>query len=127
MTIRSNENFLLNLKGTQKPKLLDRECKISALPDADPKSVNHAFTLLSEKFETHRRSHTANVIAQVYYQNKPNNWVQINEPRDLNSECYGSLGTGDCNCRGKFYPHLWPKEAGAKIMGVFDSLQASAQ
>jgi polyhydroxybutyrate depolymerase len=59
------------------------------------------------------------------------------EPRDLNCECYGPPGTPnpvawcphtqDLNRRGKFYPHLWPKEAGAAIMAFFDSLPASAQ
>jgi len=59
------------------------------------------------------------------------------EPRDLNCECYGQLGTPnpvfwcphteDNNCQGKFYPHLWPKEASAVIMDFFDSLPAPAQ
>jgi polyhydroxybutyrate depolymerase len=59
------------------------------------------------------------------------------EPRDLNCECYGSPGTlnpvvwcphtENLNRRGKFYPHLWPKEAGAAIMEFFDSLPRSAQ
>jgi polyhydroxybutyrate depolymerase len=59
------------------------------------------------------------------------------EPRDLNCECYGPPETQDpvvwCphtedhNRRGKFYPHLWPKEAGAVIMDFFDSLPASTQ
>ena len=59
------------------------------------------------------------------------------EPRDLNCECYGPPGTPnpvvwcphtqDLNRQGKFYPHLWPKEAGAAIMEFFDSLPASAQ
>ncbi len=59
------------------------------------------------------------------------------EPRDLNCECYGPPGTPNpvvwcphtenLNRRGKFYPHLWPKEAGAAIMEFFDSLPRSAQ
>jgi polyhydroxybutyrate depolymerase len=59
------------------------------------------------------------------------------EPRKLNCECYGPPQTPDpviwCphtenyNHRGKFYPHLWPKEAGAAIMEFFDSLPAPAQ
>ena len=59
------------------------------------------------------------------------------EPRNLNCECYGPPETPnpvvwcphteDHNRRGKFYPHLWPKEAGAVIMEFFDSLPASAQ
>ena len=59
------------------------------------------------------------------------------EPRDLNCECYGPPEspnpvvwcphTENHNRRGKFYPHLWPKEAGAVIMDFFDSLPASTQ
>lgn len=80
--IRLESNLCINLRGTKNPELLDCTCKIPALPDATPKSINHAFTLLSEKFETHRRSHTANVFQQVYYQNKPNHWVQLDERRN---------------------------------------------
>ena len=80
--VRLESELCINFKGTKKPELLDCECKIPALPDADAKSINHAFTLLPEKFETHRRSHTASVFAQVYYQIKPNHWVQINERRE---------------------------------------------
>ena len=59
------------------------------------------------------------------------------EPRELNCECYGPPQTPnpvtwcphteDHNRRGKFYPHLWPKEAGATIMEFFDSLPTPAQ
>ena len=59
------------------------------------------------------------------------------EPMDLNCECYGppeSINpvvwcphTEDHNRRGKYFPHLWPQEAGAAIMNFFDSLPAPAQ
>jgi polyhydroxybutyrate depolymerase len=59
------------------------------------------------------------------------------ESRELNCECYGPPQTPNpviwCphtenyNRRGKFYPHLWPKEAGAAIMEFFDSLPTPAQ
>ncbi len=58
------------------------------------------------------------------------------KPRDLNCQCYGPPDTPnpvvwcphaeDHNRRGKFYPHLWPKEAGTMIMDFFDSLPSSA-
>lgn len=54
------------------------------------------------------------------------------EPAALNCECYGPAGapnpvvwcphTEDTNRHGKFYPHLWPAEAGQAIMEFFDSL-----
>lgn len=59
------------------------------------------------------------------------------EPRELHCQCYGPPlasnpvvwcpHTENLNRRGKFYPHLWPKEAGAVIMDFFDSLPASTQ
>jgi polyhydroxybutyrate depolymerase len=59
------------------------------------------------------------------------------EPRGLNCECYGSPDTPnpvvwcshteDHNRRGKFYPHLWPREAGEVIMEFFDALPRSAR
>jgi len=59
------------------------------------------------------------------------------EPRDLNCECYGPAQapnpviwcphSEDYNRRGKFYPHLWPKNAGGAIMDFFDSLPAQNQ
>ncbi|KGM38301.1 hypothetical protein JY97_17100 [Alkalispirochaeta odontotermitis] len=59
------------------------------------------------------------------------------EPRDLNCECYGPPQAPnpviwcphaeDYNRCGKFYPHLWPKNAGAAIMDFFDSLPAQYQ
>ena len=59
------------------------------------------------------------------------------EPQSLNCECYGppeSLNpvvwcphAEDYNRRGKFYPHLWPKEAGSTIIEFFDSLPALGQ
>jgi polyhydroxybutyrate depolymerase len=58
-------------------------------------------------------------------------------PRDLNCECYGPPDshnpvvwcphTENNNRRGKFYPHLWPQNAGAAIMDFFDALPASTQ
>jgi hypothetical protein len=45
-------------------------------------SVNHAYTLLSEKFEKHRKTHTGNVFDQVYGQNKNQKWVQLREFRN---------------------------------------------
>jgi hypothetical protein len=80
--IRLESELCINFRGTKNPELLDCTCKIPALPDVAAKSVNHAFTLLSEKFEIHRRSHTTNVFEQVYYQNKTNRWVKLSEHRN---------------------------------------------
>ena len=54
------------------------------------------------------------------------------DPSALNCESYGEPGaanpvvwcphTEDTTRSGRFYPHLWPAEAGAAITGFFDSL-----
>ncbi len=59
------------------------------------------------------------------------------EPQSLNCKCYGPPDalnpvvwcphTEDHNRRGKFYPHLWPREAGTAIMAFFDSLPPPGQ
>ncbi len=55
------------------------------------------------------------------------------EPQSLKCQCYGPPDavnpvvwcphTQDNNRHGKFYPHLWPQEAGKEIMQFFDSLK----
>lgn len=50
-----------------KTGLLDScPCTIPAL-SVEAASVNEAYTLISQKYETHRRSHTGNVFKCVYY------------------------------------------------------------
>jgi polyhydroxybutyrate depolymerase len=61
--------------------------------------------------------------------------AQACEPRSLKCECYGPPETPnpvvwcphteDHNRQGRFYSHLWPKDAGAAIMNFFDSLPAA--
>lgn len=46
--------------------LLDCRCAIPALGSVKARSVNHAYTLISQHYEQHRRSHTGNVFAKVY-------------------------------------------------------------
>jgi len=45
-------------------------------------SLNHAYTVLSEKFEPHRISHTGNVYEQVLYQEKNEHWYPLKLFRD---------------------------------------------
>lgn len=40
-------------------------------------SLNHAFTLLSERLETHRISHTGNVYARVFYCESNGKWYPL--------------------------------------------------
>lgn len=45
-------------------------------------SLNHAFTVLSERFETHRISHTGNVHERVFYRDSNDKWYPIGDIRD---------------------------------------------
>lgn len=62
-------------RGVDKTELV---CSRIVMPAGfDPKeatSLNHACTLLSEKFETHRISHTRNVYQYVFYLDEARHW-----------------------------------------------------
>lgn len=44
-------------------------------------SLNHAFTLLSQAYETHRISNTGNVYTRVFYQDKDARWYPLDDLR----------------------------------------------
>ncbi|MFN4265766.1 MAG: hypothetical protein ACK4F8_08500 [Aquabacterium sp.] len=44
-------------------------------------SLNHAFTLLSEKYETHRLSHTGNVYQRIFYREPSGRWYPLDDLR----------------------------------------------
>jgi hypothetical protein len=58
--------LFINLRSTKKGALRDCECSIPAL-EKKANSVNHAYTMISEHFETHRRSHSGNVFEKIFY------------------------------------------------------------
>lgn len=45
-------------------------------------SLNHAYTLLSELFETWRESHTGNIYEHVLYQDSDERWYPLKDLRD---------------------------------------------
>jgi hypothetical protein len=45
-------------------------------------SVNHAFTLLSEKFEPWRQAHTGSIYERVFYPEEDGLWYPLNDLRD---------------------------------------------
>ncbi len=45
-------------------------------------SLNHAFTLLSERYETHRLSHTGNVYTSMFYQESNGRWYPLDLLRE---------------------------------------------
>lgn len=68
-------------RGVDKTELV---CSRVTMPDgfdpAEATSLNHACTLLSEKFETHRISHTKNVYQYVFYLDKARGWHRGDQP-----------------------------------------------
>jgi len=74
-----------------KVKGLER-CELSSstilLPDGIPmpegrsiKSLNHAFTVLSQTYEKHRISNTGNVYTRIFYQDKDERWYPLDDLR----------------------------------------------
>ncbi len=45
-------------------------------------SLNHAFTQLSEQYETHRISHTGNVYERIFYEESSGEWYPLAQLRD---------------------------------------------
>jgi len=62
-------------RGTKNAELNPCECFIPALK-LPANSINHAYTLISERFEPHRTSHTANVFAKVHFE-KNGTWHRL--------------------------------------------------
>lgn len=44
-------------------------------------SLNHAFTLLSERYEKHRLSHTGNVYERFFYEESDKRWYPLDDLR----------------------------------------------
>lgn len=66
-------------RGTKSAELLPCRCTIPSLGE-DAKSVNHAYTMISQAYEPHRISHTGNVFTKVYYL-AGNTWKPLKELR----------------------------------------------
>jgi hypothetical protein len=49
----------------------------SAITDKPVSSLNHAYTKLSETFETWRISHTGNIYTQVLYKERSGKWYPL--------------------------------------------------
>jgi len=79
--VRLQEALVLRLRGDKEPALEDCRCIIPRL-NVEARSLNHAFTLLSTKFETKRISHTGNVFTRVYcYSHTRKAWHPLDELR----------------------------------------------
>lgn len=71
----------LTFRGTKKPVLEDCRCKLPSLK-ITVRSLNEAYTKLSEKYEPHRRGHGGNVFQKVFYLPPgQHNWQPLDELR----------------------------------------------
>ncbi len=78
--VKLDANLSLQVRGDQEAKLSPCSCTINAL-DKKAKSLNHAFTLISEAYETLRLSHSGNVFERAYTEVTPGKWQSLDELR----------------------------------------------
>lgn len=64
------DELQIKLRGSKKPNLMSCKCKIEALDNIEAISLNQAYSLISEKYEIQRKSHTGNVFDKIYIKEK---------------------------------------------------------
>lgn len=74
------ENLRLEMRGTKKPMLLHCECHVPLL-NQNAKSLNHAYSLISQTIEPTRASHNGNVF-RLGFVRQGERWVSLNTLRD---------------------------------------------
>lgn len=80
--IRETGGVWLKLKGLERSELTCSTVIMSrGFEPAAATSLNHALTLLSQVYETHRISNTGNVYTRVFYQEKNDRWYPLNDLR----------------------------------------------
>ena len=72
----------LKVKGLERCELQGSTVLMPAgFAEAAAISLNHAFTLLSERYETHRLSHTGNVYERFFYEESDGCWYPLDDLR----------------------------------------------
>jgi len=77
--VKLDADLWLQVRGDQEAGLSRCLCTITAL-SRPAESLNHAFTLISEAYETKRRSHSGNVFERGYVMSK-SGWQNLDELR----------------------------------------------
>jgi len=73
----------MHLSGLDRCELVSSLIELpDGLEEIHAQSLNHAFTMLSERYETHRLSHTGNVYERVFYQESNGEWYPLSALRD---------------------------------------------
>lgn len=87
--IRLITPLMLKFRGTKQPSLLDCKCAIPALTETDEtfepaESLNHAYRLISTKFEPNRRSFGGSVFLKVFFrfQEENDRWMRLKDLRE---------------------------------------------
>jgi hypothetical protein len=78
--VRLEQDLYIRIRGDQEAKLESCKCVIPALK-LEATSINHAFTLISEAYETNRLSHTGNVFERTYTPVGPKRWQTLDDLR----------------------------------------------
>lgn len=78
--VHLEQDLSIRIRGDQEARLEKCKCVIPALR-REASSVNHAFTLVSEAYETQRLSHTGNVFERAYTWVEPAGWRTLAELR----------------------------------------------
>ena len=72
----------LKLKGLERCELVSSTIRMpDGFSESTAISLNHAFTLLSRAYETHRISNTGNVYTRVFYQDRDGCWYPLDDLR----------------------------------------------
>ncbi len=74
------EDLKLTLRGSKKARLLPVKCSVAILTN-DTNSLNQIYTLISQKVEPSRRSHSGNVFDKIYYKDV-DGYRKIGDKRD---------------------------------------------
>lgn len=80
--VKLNADLWLQVRGDQEARLSNTRCTIRSLNE-EAKSLNHAFMLISEAYETKRRSHSGNVFERAYAQDERGDWQSLDDLRLL--------------------------------------------
>jgi hypothetical protein len=78
--VKLNAPLWLEIRGDQETRLSQCNCTVSVLKKS-AQSLNHAFTLISEAYETKRRSHSGNVFRRGYARSNSAWWRSLDELR----------------------------------------------
>lgn len=80
--VDSQGGLWLKVKGLERCELSGSTVLMpNGFEPATAISLNHAFTLLSERYEKHRLSHTGNVYERFFYLDSDGNWYPLDDLR----------------------------------------------